>query len=94
MKPVDWNIEKNRKLKEERGISFEAVNEVINSGDVLDVFDNPNQKKYPGQKIMIVEIDEYAYIVPYVEDAEKYFLKTIFASRKATKKYIINRKKK
>ncbi|OGG18487.1 toxin [Candidatus Gottesmanbacteria bacterium RIFCSPHIGHO2_01_FULL_47_48] len=93
MKPVDWSAEKNEKLKEERGISFEEINDAIANNDVLDSYDHPNQKKYPGQKIMVVKVDDYAYLVPYVEDETKYFLKTAFPSRKATKKYIIEKKK-
>jgi hypothetical protein len=54
----------------------------------LDSFDNPNQKKYPGQKLYVIEIDRYAYIVPFVESEDSIFLKTIIPSRKATKKYL------
>ena len=55
---------------------------------VLDTYDHPNQKRYPGQKIMAVEIDNYVYLVPYVLDGERIFFKTIIPSRKATKKYL------
>lgn len=84
----DWNEEKNRILKKERNISFEEIKVAIDSGKVLDVFDHPNQKRYPNQKVMVVEIENYAYLVPYVSDKEKIFLKTIIPSRKATKKYL------
>lgn len=60
----------------------------VEEGRILDTYDHPNQKRYPGQKIMVVEIDNYAYLVPYVRNEEKVFLKTIIPSRKATKKYL------
>lgn len=88
VKYFDWDETKNQQLKEKRNISFEEVKVAVESDKALDVFDHPNQKRYPGQKIMIVEIDNYAYVVPFIEYAEKYFLKTIFPSRKATKKYV------
>jgi len=49
---------------------------------------HPNKKKYPNQKILIIDVDEYAYLVPCVIDKDEYFLKTIIPSRKATKKYL------
>ena len=89
----DWDEAKNEKLKEERNISFEEVVEAIISGNTLDSFAHPNQKKYLNQKIAIVEINKYAYIVAYLETEEKFFLKTIYPNREATKKYIIERNK-
>jgi uncharacterized DUF497 family protein len=83
-----WNIKKNEKLKSERGISFEQVVMHIERGDVLDVTIHPNQEKYPNQQIIIVEINEYAYLVPFVESSKGKFLKTIIPSRKATRDYI------
>ena len=80
-------------LAEERDISFEDVVEAISEGKVLDTFNHPNQKKYPGQKVYIVEIRNYAYFVAYVEDKEKIFLKTIYPSRDATRKYLLKSKK-
>jgi uncharacterized DUF497 family protein len=88
MKRFEWNEEKNKLLREERQISFEKITEAVRAGKVLDRYDHPNKKKYPHQEIMVVKIDKYAYLVPFVEDEEKYFLKTIYKSRKATKKYI------
>jgi uncharacterized DUF497 family protein len=89
MKYFDWNALKNEQLKQERGIGFEEVIVAINEGRILDTLIHPEQKKYPGQRIYVIQIDEYAYLIPFVEDEEKVFLKTIFPSRKATKKYII-----
>ena len=75
-------------MKEERQISFEDVVFYIEQGFLLDVLEHPNQEKYQGQKIFVVEIDEYAYLVPFVEDEREIFLKTIIPSRKATRKYL------
>jgi uncharacterized DUF497 family protein len=83
-----WDIKKNEKLKSERGISFEQVVMHIERGDVLDIFVNSNQEKYPNQQIIVVEINEYAYLVPFVESSKGIFLKTIIPSRKATRDYI------
>jgi len=63
----------------------------INEGNILDILIHKEQKRYPGQKIFVVQIDKYAYLVPFVEDDEKIFLKTIFPSRKATKNYIFKK---
>ena len=82
-----WNNEKNLKLKAERGISFEQVAMHIERGDVLDVVQQTNQKRYPNQQILVVEIDNYAYLVPFVEDDKGKFLKTIIPGRKATRDY-------
>jgi hypothetical protein len=88
MKHFSWNEEKNELLKEERQISFEDVVFYIEQGFLLDVLEHPNQEKYKGQKIFVVEIDEYAYLIPFVEDENEVFLKTIIPSRKATRKYL------
>jgi hypothetical protein len=88
MKYFSWNEEKNGLLKEERQISFEDVVFYIEQGFLLDVLEHPNPEKYKGQKIFVVEIDEYAYLIPFVEDENEIFLKTITPSRKATKKYL------
>ena len=88
MKYFDWDEEKNQKLKEERGISFEEVVIALDEEKILYRGDHPNQDKYPGQKIVIVEMKNYAYMVPFVEDNEKIFFKTIIPNRKATKKYL------
>jgi hypothetical protein len=90
MKPdyYRWNPEKNLKLKAERGISFEQVTMHIEQGNLIDIVVHPDSEKYPGQKILIVEIDNYAYLVPFVEDDNGIFLKTIIPSRKATRIYL------
>ena len=83
-----WNHEKNRKLKEERGIAFEQVVMHIEMGDLLDVLKHPNQERYPNQQLLIIEINNYAYLVPFIEDENGRFLKTIIPSRKATRDYL------
>jgi len=88
MKPINWNPDKNRKLIEERDISFENIVFSLQSGCLLDDISHPNNEKYPQQRIFVVEIDKYAYLVPYVENDEQIFLKTIVPSRKATKQYL------
>jgi uncharacterized DUF497 family protein len=90
----EWDALKNQKLKQGRGISFDDVVTAIEEDRVLDVIPHPNSKKYPSQFMMIVEIYEYAYCVPFTRrDAEVFFLKTIFPNRKMTRDYIINKKK-
>ena len=83
-----WDFQKNETLKAERGISFEQIVMHIERGDVLDLVAHPNQKKYPGQQIIVVEINEYAYLVPFIESSAGKFLKTIIPSRKATRDYL------
>ena len=83
-----WDNEKNELLKKNRGVRFEQVVLLMQRGEVLDTIEHPNQERYPGQKIAVVMIDTYAYLVPYVENNEEIFLKTIIPSRKATNKYV------
>ena len=83
-----WNAEKNEELIKERGISFERVIQHIEKEGFLDVIKHPNTSKYPEQRMYIIEIDNYAYLVPFVESDNKIFLKTIIPSRKATRKYL------
>jgi uncharacterized DUF497 family protein len=90
MRYFDWDFRKNELLIQERGISFEEVLIAIEGGYLLDIIEHQNKTKYPNQKVFIVQIEEYAYLVPFVEDKEKVFLKTIIPSRKATKTYITN----
>ena len=80
--------EKNEILTKERCISFEEIVFHINNGDELDVYPHPNHARYPTQLISVVAINDYAYLVPYVESENEIFLKTIIPSRKATKRYI------
>jgi uncharacterized DUF497 family protein len=88
MKRFDWDESKNVWLQKARGISFEEVELAINRGGLLDEVKHYNHDKYSNQKILIVEFNDYAYLVPFVDSGDTYFLKTIFPSRKATKKYL------
>ena len=88
MKYFDWNEGKNRWLKKERKISFEIIVSYLEEEKILDKIAHPNSEKYPNQFIFIIEHENYAYLVPFVEDEEKVFLKTIIPSRKATEKYL------
>jgi hypothetical protein len=88
MKYFDWNDEKNEILKKTRGVSFELVELAIAAGDLIDRLKHPNPEKYPNQKIFLVKIEDYIYSVPYIEDDEKIFLKTIIPNSKATKRYL------
>ena len=83
-----WNSEKNAELIEERGISFERVVYHIERDGLLEVISHPNLLKYPNQKMFIVNVGNYAYLVPFVENGREIFLKTIIPCRKATKKYL------
>ena len=87
MKSINWNTEKSVALKASRGICFEDVVFYIERGDILDDYLHPNQQAYPGQRIMVIGVANYAYIVPYIENEEELFLKTIIPSRKATQRY-------
>lgn len=88
MKAFRWDPEKNDALKADRGVSFELVVVAIATGGLFDVLAHPNQEKYPRQRILVVAADNYAYLVPFVEDADCFFLKTIIPSRKATRDYL------
>jgi len=87
-KPIQWNEEKDHQLQQDRGISFEMVVQAIEDGKSLDVIPHPNQGKYPSQEMLVIQIDDYVYLVPYVETEDYYFLKTAFPSRKMQKKYL------
>ena len=93
MKYFSWNNDKNQLLKTERNISFEEIVFHIEQKQVLDIVEHPNQEKYKGQKIFIINIHNYAYLVPFIENEEGIFLKTIIPSRKATEKYLGGKKK-
>jgi uncharacterized DUF497 family protein len=88
VKPFRWNAQKNSSLRADRGVSFETVVVAIESGGLLDVLSHPNPAKYPRQKVLVVAADDYAYLVPFVEEDEYFFLKTVIPSRKATRDYL------
>lgn len=93
MKYFDWDKSKNDWLKGERDICFEDISNILEDEAFLDVVDHPNKKRYPNQKMFVVVFNKYVYLIPFVEDEEKYFLKTIIPSRKATKQYLERKNK-
>lgn len=87
MKYFDWDPVKNAKLTADRSICFEDIVAAFDEG-LLDTVIHPNQSRYPGQKIFIIAVNSYVFLVPFVENEEKIFLKTIYPSRKFTLKYL------
>lgn len=79
-----WNSEKNKLIRHTRGIDFEEVVAAVERGDLLADIENPGDH-FPHQRILVVAIDGYAIVIPYVEDAEGLFLKTAYPSRKLTR---------
>ena len=88
MKPIRWNADKSLSLKAERDVSFEEVLSAISQGGLLGVMHDPNRAKYGQQKMLVVRIRNYAYLVPYVENEKEIFLKSIMPSRKATRDFL------
>ncbi len=84
MKYLNWDFKKNEILKRERGISFEQIAYLIESGQIIGIEENPG---HSNQKMYILAIENYAIIVPYVENDNEIFLKAAFPSRKYTKRY-------
>ncbi len=88
MKPFRWSPEKNDTLRTDRGVSFESIVVAIDSEGLLDILADPTQARYPRQRVLVVAHDSYAYLVPFVEEEDYFFLKTIIPSRKATRDYL------
>ncbi len=88
MKTFNWYAEKNQWLKKVRGITFNAILHHIEAGDLLDVLEHKNTRKYPGQKIFVVNVEGYVVLVPFIESEDTLFLKTIYPSRKMTKRHL------
>ncbi len=88
MKPFRWGVEKNEQLKLERAVSFEKMVVAVEAGGLLDILKHPNRAKYPDQRVLVVASDGYAYLVPFAEEKDHFFLKTIIPSRKATRNYL------
>ena len=88
VKYFTWSEEKNKKLIQERGISFEEIVFFIEKGNLLDILEHPNKQKYKDQFIFVVRIENYVYLVPFIETKKEIFLKTIIPNRKATKHYL------
>lgn len=88
MKSFNWNAEKNQQLIDQRGKSFEEVIFHIQHGDLLDDIAHPNSVDYPHQRVFVVNVMGYAWLVPYVESEKEIFLKTPIPSRKFTRDYL------
>jgi len=88
MKAFEWDPEKNEWLRQVRGVTFDEIVFHIAAGDLLDVLEHPRTDKYPGQRIFVVDVEGYAYLVPFVASEEAFFLKTVIPSRKMTKRYL------
>lgn len=89
----EFDAEKNQWLKNNRGLGFDEVISLISEGHLAAVVDHPNQLKYPHQQVFIVDVEGYAYLIPFEEREGRFFLRTIYPSRKATKKYLEERNK-
>ena len=83
-----WDPQKNALLMRERGLCFEQVVLAVEGGDLLQMIAHPQPARYPNQKIMLVAMDGYAFLVPFVQEEDGYFLKTIIPSRKATRDFL------
>lgn len=88
MGPFAWNHAKNALFMAERGLCFEAVVAAVEADGLLDVLEHPNPSRYPSQRILVVYLNAYAHLVPFVETDSGLFLKTIIPSRKATRQYL------
>jgi len=86
MKLFNWDSEKNERLRSNRAICFEDIVFYMDKGFLIDDIIHPNQEKHPGQRMLVVNIEEYIYLVPCVESEIELFMETIIPSRKATKK--------
>lgn len=91
MKPLKWSHEKNQWLLENRGISFEDIQATIQSGCMRGFIQHHNSARYPGQAVLLVQLRDYIWMVPYVEEDDYLFLKTIIPSRKAARDYLRNK---
>lgn len=87
----EYDPEKDQKLRQERNISFDEIIMLIHEGKLIDILDHPNQSQYAKQKIYVLDVDGYVWLIPYVQNDNRIFLKTAFPSRKHTKQYIRER---
>jgi len=88
VQPFRWDPDRNERLKSGRSISFEEIVLAVEAGGLKDILVHPNQRRYPGQVVLVVAYREYVFLVPSVEEKEHYFLKTVIPSRKATRDYL------
>lgn len=88
MKPFRWNHAKNAELKAARGVGFEEIVLAIEAGGLRDVLRHPNPDRYPRQQMFVVALAGYVHLVPFVEEDDYYFLKTVMPSRKMIRVYL------
>jgi len=88
MKPVMFSEKKDKWLRKERGVGFVEISQSIKEERMIKVIDHPNKKKFPKQKMFLVQLKNYLYVVPFVEEVGYIFLKTVYPSNKYTKKYL------
>lgn len=91
MKRIYWDSAKNEKLKTERGISFEEILVCIENSEVLAIIQNPS-KKHSCQRAFVIGLNNYVYYIPFIEEGDDIFLKTIIPSRKLTREYLDSRR--
>ncbi len=89
MNGFDWSDEKNEWLRRNRGLCFEDVLVCIQNEGILDVIRHPDRERYPKQSIIVLNVEGYVWLVPYVKSRGVRFLKTIIPSRKATREYLL-----
>jgi len=90
----DWNEEKNQELKKKRDVCFEQVVIAISEDHLIDVLEHPNKQKYKDQVLLIVDINDYIYVIPAIHKLDRWFLKTIYPNRKYTDKYLPGKRRK
>jgi len=89
-----WEEKKNELLKKNRKVSFEQIVVSIENSQIVDVIEHPNQEKYKGQIFILIDINNYIYVVPasFSDSNEECHLKTIYPSRKYTDEYLRRKK--
>ena len=87
MKKINWNNEKDKKLREERGIGFDDIVIIIIEKRYVEIIEN-SSRNFQNQKMYVIDFHNYIYLVPFVETENEIFLKTIIPNRKATKFYL------
>ena len=88
MPEYTWDDDKNEWLRRNRGLSFDDVVYRITHGGLLADIPHPNQVRHPDQRLYVVRIEDYAYLVPFYRDGDVASLRTAYPSRKYTRAYI------
>ena len=84
----EWKPEKNAWLRQHRRISFDEIVVHLGRGDVWKTSPHPNRRKYPDHSVAFVIVEDYVYLVPFDVVGDVIFLRTIIPSRKATRQYL------